>query len=145
MLPVLGREVVEGQQRVAIFDQALDRLVVFDAPGLDEDVERCERIVLGLGHPDLLKRSLGFRVLSLRQLVQDIGGLVYPAALAAGLRPHLLDRLPEAERTVGDCELGAVASPRRFRSRSNSLQDWDAFRTRADTIAHARAAHRDRT
>jgi hypothetical protein len=28
---VLGREVVEGQQRVAIFDQALDRLVVFDA------------------------------------------------------------------------------------------------------------------
>lgn len=32
MLPVLGREVVEGEQRIAILDQALDRLVVFDAP-----------------------------------------------------------------------------------------------------------------
>jgi hypothetical protein len=35
MLPVLGRE-VEGEQRVAILDQPLDRLVVFDAPGLGE-------------------------------------------------------------------------------------------------------------
>jgi len=34
MLPVLGRKIVEGEQRVAILDQALDRLVVFDAPGL---------------------------------------------------------------------------------------------------------------
>src|SRR6266478_3193140 len=32
VLPVLAREVVEGEQRVAILDQALDRLVVFDAP-----------------------------------------------------------------------------------------------------------------
>src|SRR5207249_12024511 len=62
----LGREVVEGQQRVAILDQALDRLVVFDAPGLDEGVERHERILLGLGHPDLLQRPLGFRLLALR-------------------------------------------------------------------------------
>ncbi len=78
MLPVLGREVVEGQQRVAILGQAFHRLVVFDAPGLDEGVERCERILLGLGHPDLLERLLGFRVQALRQLVQDVGGLVYP-------------------------------------------------------------------
>jgi hypothetical protein len=34
MLPVLSREVVEGKQRVAILDQALDSLVVFDAPGM---------------------------------------------------------------------------------------------------------------
>src|SRR5207302_376367 len=33
MLPVFGGEVVEGEQRVAILDQALDCLVVFDAPG----------------------------------------------------------------------------------------------------------------
>src|SRR4029077_7056464 len=35
-----------------------------------------------------------------------MGGLVHPAALAAGLGPHFLDRLPEAERAVGDRELG---------------------------------------
>src|ERR1700731_2630349 len=51
MLPVLSREVVEGKQRVAILDQALDSLVVFDAPGFDEGVERGERILLGRGHP----------------------------------------------------------------------------------------------
>src|ERR1700730_7213261 len=61
MLPVLSREVVEGKQRVAILDQALDSLVVFDAPGFDECVERGECILLGLGHPDLLERTLGLR------------------------------------------------------------------------------------
>jgi truncated hemoglobin YjbI len=29
--------------------------------------------------------------------VQDIGGLVHPAALLAGCRPHLAERLPEPE------------------------------------------------
>ena len=40
MFPVFSREVVEGEQRGAILDEALDRLVVFDAPGLDEGIER---------------------------------------------------------------------------------------------------------
>src|ERR1700731_114765 len=70
MLPVLSREVVEGKQRVAILDQALDSLVVFDAPDFDEGVERGECILLGLGHPDLLERTLGLRLLALGQLVQ---------------------------------------------------------------------------
>jgi len=39
MLPMLGGEVVEGQQRVAILGQALDRLVVFDARGLPSGPE----------------------------------------------------------------------------------------------------------
>src|SRR3974390_1973621 len=66
MLPVLGRKVVEGEQRLAILDQAFDGLVVFDAPSFDEGVECCERIFLGLSHPDFLERPLGFRVLTLR-------------------------------------------------------------------------------
>jgi hypothetical protein len=49
MLPVLGGEVVERQQCVAILDQAVDRLVVLDAPAFDEGVERREGILLGLG------------------------------------------------------------------------------------------------
>src|SRR2546430_4055631 len=70
MFPVLSREVVEGKQRVAILDQALDSLVIFDAPDFDEGVERGECILLGLGHPDLLERTLGIRLLALGQLVQ---------------------------------------------------------------------------
>src|SRR5260370_32279759 len=42
---------------------------------------------------------------ALWQLVQDIRRLVHPAALRMRLRPHFIDRLPEAERPVGDCEL----------------------------------------
>jgi hypothetical protein len=59
MLPVLGREVVEGEQRVAVLAQALDRLVVFATVALDEGVEGGVRILPGLGHPDVVQRALG--------------------------------------------------------------------------------------
>src|SRR6266540_419063 len=130
MLPVLGREVVEGEQRVAILDQALDRLVIFDAPGLDEGVEGGKRILLGLRHPDFLQRPLGFRLLAVRQFVEDVGGFVHPAALAAGLRPYLFDRLPEPERTIGDRELGANREP-------TPLEIEEQFAPRVRTLAHA--------
>ena len=39
MLPVLGREVVERQQHVAIFDRLFDRQLVFDAVGFNEQIE----------------------------------------------------------------------------------------------------------
>jgi hypothetical protein len=64
-----------------------------------------------LGHPDLLQYALGFRLLALRQLVQHIGGLVNPAALAAGFGPHFLDHLPESERPVGNGELKPDRQP----------------------------------
>jgi len=47
MLPVLGREVVAGEQRVAILDRTLDRLVVFDVPSFDEGIECGGHITLG--------------------------------------------------------------------------------------------------
>ena len=43
-----------------------------------------------------------------------MGGLVHPTALAACPRPHLLDRLPEAEGAVGDRELGSHRKPPPF-------------------------------
>ena len=60
-LPVLGREVVEGEQGVAILDQALDRFVVFDAPGLDEGVET-PRVTAGVARARdaILPRLAGF-------------------------------------------------------------------------------------
>src|SRR3954447_12318298 len=108
---------------MAILDQALDRLVVFDAPGLDEDIECRERILLGLRHPDLLERPLGFRLLALRQLVQHVGGLVHPATLAASLGPHFLDACQKPSAPSATASSGAAASPRLFRSRSSSFHD----------------------
>jgi len=79
-------------------------------------------------HPDLLQRALGLGVQALRHLVQDVGGLVHPAALLAGCRPHLAERLPEPERAIGDRNLRAVVRPRRFKSSSRSRHDCELSR-----------------
>lgn len=57
MLPVLDRKVIEGQQCLAIFDEACDGRLVFDGPDFDEGIERCERILLGLGQCESSGRS----------------------------------------------------------------------------------------
>jgi hypothetical protein len=49
---MLGREIVEGEQRLTILDQAFDCLVVFDAPGLT--VTSCGRICFNLQKMALL-------------------------------------------------------------------------------------------
>jgi hypothetical protein len=49
--------------------------------------------------------------IALRQLVEDVDGLVPPSNAVAHLRPYLLDRLPEAERSVGDREFRADRKP----------------------------------
>src|ERR1700719_3624446 len=129
MLPVLGREVVEGKQRVAILDQALDSLVVFDAPGFDEGVERGECILLGLGHPDLLERTLGLRLLALGQLVQDLAVLCtqqrWPRVL--GHPSSTACQKPRAPSATASS--GPIASPRRLRSRRSSFHDCALSRT----------------
>src|ERR1700716_3021999 len=114
MLPVLSREVVEGKQRVAILDQALDSLVVFDAPDFDEGVERGECILLGLGHPDLLERTLGLRLL-LGSLFKTLAVLCaqqrWPRVL--GHTSSTACQKPTAPSATASP--GPVASPRPFR------------------------------
>jgi hypothetical protein len=62
-------------------------------------------VLPGLRHPDVVQRALGLGVQAVRQLVEDIGGLVHPATLRSRGRPQLVERLPEAERTVADGQL----------------------------------------
>ena len=50
----LGREVVEGEQHVAVLGQAGHRFVVLGAIGLEEEVEGLLGHRAGLGHPDVL-------------------------------------------------------------------------------------------
>ena len=66
MLPVLGREVIEHQQCVAVFGQALGGLGVLQFVALDEGTEGRLRSDLGVGYPDLLQGAFGFRLLALR-------------------------------------------------------------------------------
>src|SRR5712691_13216529 len=105
MFPMLGGEVVEGEQWLAVLAETLDSLLVLDAIGFDKPIECSLGVLPGLRHPDVLQCTLGLCLQALWQLVQDIRGFVNPAALCTRLRPHLIDRLPEAERSVGDSEL----------------------------------------
>ena len=59
VLPVLGGEVVEGEQHVAILRQAFDRLVVLRAVDFHESIEGGLGVLPGLGHPDVLQCPLG--------------------------------------------------------------------------------------
>src|SRR5262252_2287387 len=52
---------------------------------------------------------------------------MYPTALAAGLRPHLLDRLPEAERTVGNREFRRHRKPSPFQIQEQPPPGLGAF------------------
>src|SRR5271167_3967213 len=105
MFPMLGGKVVEGEQRLAVLAEALDSLLVLDAIAFDEAIECSLGVLPGLRHPDVLQCTLGLCLQALGQLVQDIRRLVHPAALRTRLWPYLIDRLPEAQRPVGDGEL----------------------------------------
>jgi hypothetical protein len=59
VLPVLGREVIEGEQHRAIFSQALTGSFVFGLVLGEERVECLVRRLARFGHPDLLKVGLG--------------------------------------------------------------------------------------
>jgi len=105
VFPVLGWEVVESQQRVAILAQAVGRLLVFQRVALHEGVERQLGGGLGFGHPDLLQRALGFRLLALWQLGEHVRGLVHRAALLARSRPDLAGGFPESvQKGITDTE-----------------------------------------
>ena len=62
MLPVLGCEVVERQQRIAVLGQAIGSSLVFELVGFDKGFQGRNGILLGLGHPDLLQCALGLGV-----------------------------------------------------------------------------------
>jgi hypothetical protein len=90
MLPVLGREVVDVKQRFAILDHS------YLTPQVSTKASntRAHRV----GHPGLLQRAW----LSIFGTSAAYSTHCGPR----GLRPHFLYRLPEAERAVGDRELG---------------------------------------
>lgn len=86
-------------------------------------VKRSERVLLGFRHSDLLRRPLGLRLLALRQQFRTFAVLC--TQRNAGRAPSATPpRSPARSRArSATASSGSIASPRRFRSRSNSLQD----------------------
>ena len=65
MLPMLGREVVEGEQRSAILLQAGGCLLEFQRVGGQEGIEGLLGILARGSHPDVLQDALGLGLLAL--------------------------------------------------------------------------------
>ena len=103
--PVLGREVVEGQELLSIFVETLDRLRILGLIGLDEQIERLVSMRTRVSHPDLMELLFGTGLQALRQLVDHVAALVEPAPLRSGLGKDLGQGLPEAQGAVARGQL----------------------------------------
>ncbi len=100
MIPVLGREIEEGEQGVAVPGQALGRLGVLGPVLLDEARDRRLGCRPGRRHGDLPDVGLHGALKGLRHLVEEVGGLVQPTPLVAGGGQNLVESFPEAEGAV---------------------------------------------
>ena len=122
VLPMLGWEVVEGQQHVAIFGQLLDRPLVFHAVGFHKQIKGCSGLFLRLCHPDVLQPCLGLFMQRLGHRARDVSHLVDPAALFFRRRVHVPQCGPKTQAPSPQAKSGAIVSPRFFRLRRRSRQ-----------------------
>jgi hypothetical protein len=99
---VLSREVVEGQQLVAVFHQLAHGLLILHAVGFDEEIEGGCRLLLGLGHPDVLQFRLRLFVQGFGHGTQNVRCLVDPTTLLARIGKDLAQRRPEPKRAVAN-------------------------------------------
>jgi hypothetical protein len=77
MHPVLGREVVEGQQLLGVVDDLRDRLGILRGEQLGELLDGDLGVLAVLGVADLRQRPAGGRLRRLRQAVDHIRYLVH--------------------------------------------------------------------
>ncbi|SIT05256.1 hypothetical protein SAMN05421759_11270 [Roseivivax lentus] len=104
MVPMLGREIIERRQSLAVLGQAGCRLLIFFAVFLDEDIQRGLGGGTGLSLPDLAQVGFDCGLEGLGDLVQHVRSLVNPAALVPVAGEYLVECLPEPERTVADSD-----------------------------------------
>ena len=68
-LPVLGGEVEECQQFLPVLDQALGGFRILRLVGFDEQIERLDRILAGLGLPNIVQHLLCLGLRAFGQIV----------------------------------------------------------------------------
>src|ERR1700722_17523649 len=86
MVPVLGGEVEEGEQRFPVLGQTGDRLVVLGVIFVSEHIDRYLGRRAGWRAVNLAKVDLHVDLDREGDLVQYVGGLVNPTPLVAGAR-----------------------------------------------------------
>ncbi len=95
MLPVFGWEVVERQQHIAIFLQALASRLELRTVLFQEVVEGLVSGLSRLGLPDVVNGGLRPWLHALGKVVQYVGRLVNPTSLFSRLGENLPQRSPK--------------------------------------------------
>src|SRR3954449_11843777 len=111
MVPVLGREVEEGEHGVPILDHAGDCLVVLGAVFVSEHINSGFGIRAGRCAVNLAKVCLHVDLDREGDLVEHVGGFVNPTALVPGAWKDLFDGLPEAESAIADRKIRRDLEP----------------------------------
>lgn len=94
MLPVCGGEIVEGERARAILGQALGGRGVFCSVPSEEAPEGTLGGAPIRGLSDLVQCRCGLRLNTSRELIEHVGGFVYPAAADGGWRGRPRRALP---------------------------------------------------
>src|SRR6476620_4801276 len=124
MFPVLGGEVVEGEQRVAIFRQALDGLLILDAVGFDERIDAVSAAFLVSAIQMSCNARLALACRLFGSLFRTFAVLCTQQRCARvfGHTSSIAFQKPSAPSATASC--GSIVRPRRLRSISSSFQDW---------------------
>src|SRR5258708_25843106 len=102
MQPMFRRKVVEGEELVRVPPEGLDSLRILRLVLLGELVHQDLRPFLRLRLHDLVQGSLGPRLETLRELVEDVDQAAHPASLLPRFWKDVPDRGPESQRSVPD-------------------------------------------
>src|SRR5256714_14356992 len=129
MVPVLGREVEEGEQSFSVLSQAGDRLVVPGAVLVGEHINGRLGCRAGRRTVNFTKVCLHVDLDREGNFVQHVGGLVNPTPLVPGARKDLLDGFQKPSAPPAFARAGlptarsdAISSPRCLMSMRSSRQ-----------------------
>jgi hypothetical protein len=128
MFPVLGREVIEGEQVGAVLGQAFHHPDILHTVGFGEEIEGCVGGRLGFGHPYVLQMRLDLRLDRFGHGVKHIRRFVNPPSLNLGLAINLVQRSTEPHRAVADSPFRRDFQPPGVSGRASVRASFGCFR-----------------
>nr|AAA27373.1 unknown [Acidithiobacillus ferrooxidans] len=104
MPPVFGRKIIESEQFSPIFFQFSHSLGILCLVIAHKHVQCFFRSLAIGGHPDFLQRCLGFALLGFGKFVENVGGLMHPAALLTSFGIGFIQCGPKPHGTIPNGE-----------------------------------------
>ena len=124
MFPMLGWDVIEGQEYVTIFGQFPHGFIVFHAVGCDEEVKSGLGIHVRLSLPYVVQMALCFGLNRLGHRIQNIAGFMEPASLLRRRAKDLTQRIPDPQSTVADGKIRRMGEASALQIKQQFTPAW---------------------